>query len=242
VSIPDELQNRLKDRYERVRRLDVDVNPIEKVGLIVYSVGGQLMIDSAAVPSSLPGMPTPGNVGGSAADAGFGVGTGTIVVEPLQGTIGAPNMQAMLAQNNVIRTQNAEILESMRAQFEVLRAELLTLRRTVSRFANRPAATVTSIYSPTRIQHPVVDNALRNLNNNNDDNDLEETTTTAMVPTTIRNRFIQFEATLSACPRDLYQLWDEYEFGLQGRKAAKKFTNRERGLVKYKTVISIFIC
>ena len=39
-------------------------------------------------------------------------------------------------------------------------------------------------------------------------------------------------ATLSKNQRDLYVLWQEYEEGLGGRKAAKDFTARERGQVK----------
>ena len=35
-------------------------------------------------------------------------------------------------------------------------------------------------------------------------------------------------------PRDLHTLWQEYEFGIGGRKAAKLFTAAERGQVKYK--------
>jgi hypothetical protein len=38
-------------------------------------------------------------------------------------------------------------------------------------------------------------------------------------------------ATLSKCPRDLWMLWDKYEHGLEGRKAAKDFNNTERGKV-----------
>ena len=39
---------------------------------------------------------------------------------------------------------------------------------------------------------------------------------------------VPYEATLSNCPRSLFELWQEYEFGLQGRKAAKRLTSRER--------------
>jgi hypothetical protein len=35
--------------------------------------------------------------------------------------------------------------------------------------------------------------------------------------------------TLSPNPRDLYSLWQEYEFGIGGRKAARLFTAAERG-------------
>ena len=41
-------------------------------------------------------------------------------------------------------------------------------------------------------------------------------------------------ATLSSCPRTLHLLWNEYQFGLGNRKAAKDFTAPERGRVKHK--------
>lgn len=40
-------------------------------------------------------------------------------------------------------------------------------------------------------------------------------------------------AMLSRSPRTLHTLWNEYEFGLANRKAAKDFTAAERGQVKY---------
>ena len=41
-------------------------------------------------------------------------------------------------------------------------------------------------------------------------------------------------AKLSKCPRSLHELWKEYEFGSGGFKAAKDFTERERGADKSK--------
>jgi len=40
-------------------------------------------------------------------------------------------------------------------------------------------------------------------------------------------------ATSTPTPRSLYMLWQEYEFGVGGRKAAKEFSAAERGRVKY---------
>lgn len=39
--------------------------------------------------------------------------------------------------------------------------------------------------------------------------------------------------TLSKRPKDLYELWHEFEFGLSGSKAAKYFTSAERGANKF---------
>jgi hypothetical protein len=41
-------------------------------------------------------------------------------------------------------------------------------------------------------------------------------------------------ATLSPTPRTLYLLWDEYEQGIGGRKAARLFSRQERGRAKHK--------
>lgn len=43
-----------------------------------------------------------------------------------------------------------------------------------------------------------------------------------------------YECTLTTCPRSLFVIWQEYEFGVGGRKAAKTFSARERGRVKFK--------
>ncbi len=41
-------------------------------------------------------------------------------------------------------------------------------------------------------------------------------------------------ADLSPTPRDLYVLWDKYQFGIGGRKPARLFTRTEKGAVKHK--------
>ena len=43
-----------------------------------------------------------------------------------------------------------------------------------------------------------------------------------------------FVASLMSNPKDLYILWQEYKFGVGGRKPAQKFTASERGKVKHK--------
>ena len=39
--------------------------------------------------------------------------------------------------------------------------------------------------------------------------------------------------TLIKCPKTLAVLWQEWEFGINGRKAAKDFNSRERGNVRF---------
>ena len=51
-----------------------------------------------------------------------------------------------------------------------------------------------------------------------------------------KTQYAQYSSERALCskPRDLFQLWEEFEFGIGGRKAAKRFSTRERGRVKYK--------
>jgi len=44
----------------------------------------------------------------------------------------------------------------------------------------------------------------------------------------------RLETGLSSLPRTLYDLWDEYTVGLEGRKPAKLYTSQERGRCKHK--------
>ena len=44
---------------------------------------------------------------------------------------------------------------------------------------------------------------------------------------------VPYEFTLSKKPSSLHVLWQEYEFGIGGRKAAKEFSASERGRVKF---------
>ncbi len=55
-----------------------------------------------------------------------------------------------------------------------------------------------------------------------------------LLETVIHNQTHAPIAKLSKCPRTLHELWREYEFGIAGYKAAKDFTEKERGQDKCK--------
>jgi hypothetical protein len=67
-----------------------------------------------------------------------------------------------------------------------------------------------------------------------DDDDGDDVGGGAIVGGAVGVTPVHYVVTLSACPRNLYALWEEYEFGLNGQKPAKKFTSREIGSVLYK--------
>ena len=47
------------------------------------------------------------------------------------------------------------------------------------------------------------------------------------------NDQIPYQATLGKCPESLFVLWQEFEFGIGGRKPAKLFSTAERDKVRY---------
>jgi hypothetical protein len=49
-------------------------------------------------------------------------------------------------------------------------------------------------------------------------------------------------AVLSSTPRDLYVLWQEYQVGIGGKKAARLFSAFERGRVKHKFTCCKVVC
>jgi Transcriptional activator of glycolytic enzymes len=131
-----------------------------------------------------------------------------------------PSMQVLLAQNNALQLRMMELANMQRTQHEVVQQQFQRLNRVVARFANRPAQAVGGFFAP-RQAVPVV--ATMGGDDDSDDNSVAN-----------NNAIVRNEATLSTCAKTLFVLWEEYEYGLQGRKPAKKFNSRERGRVKHK--------
>ena len=158
----------------------------------MYNVGGQLRIDEEGNPVQV------------------GEGQHKANMNNMAGRI-----QTVMAQFAAIHQENIDLRELVMTQYDVMRDELLRLRRVVSRVANRPVM----------INHGFVNcqgAQPQGGGGGGGDKDPEDST-------------VPYEAMLSNCPRSLFELWQEYKFGLQGQKAAKRFTSQERGRrVKYK--------
>ena len=97
------------------------------------------------------------------------------------------------------------------------------MKASIRRIANRPAQRVNVFVAPQQPRQ-------QQLPAGNDDNSIDSNNNEIVGDDNI----IPFASTLCKKPRDLHQLWEEYEFGVGGRKPAKKFSTRERGRVKYK--------
>ena len=127
----------------------------------------------------------------------------------------AGGMQTVTAQFVAIRQENIDLKQLVTTQYDVMRDELLRLRQVIGRVANR-LVMVNHGFANHQGAQP------QGGGGGGGGNDDPQDST------------VPYEVTLSNCPRSLFELWQEYEFGLQGQKAAKRFTSRERGRVKYK--------
>ena len=190
--VPACLRERVVQAYEGVMQLEENINPIEKRRIVVYNVGGQLRIDEEG---------NPGHVGEGQHEANMNNMAG--------------GMQTVTAQFAAIRQENIDLKQLVTTQYDVMRDELLRLRRVIGRVANRPVM-VNHGFANHQGAQPQGGGG-----GGGGNNDPQDST-------------VPYEATLSNCPRSLFDLWQEYKFGLQGWKAAKRFKSRERGRVKYK--------
>ena len=127
----------------------------------------------------------------------------------------AGGMQTVLAQFAAIHQENIDLRELVMAQYDVMRDELLRLCQVIGRVANRPVM-INHGFDNCQGAQPQGGGG----GGGGGDDDPEDST-------------VPCEAMLSNCPRSLFELWQEYEFGLQGWKAAKRFTSQERGRVEY---------
>lgn len=203
-TIPKELRTRLRERYQVIQLLGDDVNPVERIPLTVYPANGLLQIDPIFFDD------------GENAD-----GVGVRVPRAVASTESA---EAIIAQNHALRGRLEELHNTVRLNHDALRQDILTVRRVVHRFANRPTHINNGFVR--RVENAAVGGAAVGAaisgaavvggNENNKDQP------------------VKYESTLSGNPKDLFALWEEYIYGLAGRKAAKDFSLRERGRVRYK--------
>lgn len=113
------------------------------------------------------------------------------------------NFQALYAQNTALRRDFQELRTEVQRVGERETQHFNLLNAAVRRIALQPAHRRGGNNPP--LNAAAIAN---NINNNNN-------------------------TTLSPNPRTLHVLWQEYEFGIGGRKAARLFTAAERGQVKY---------
>ena len=128
-----------------------------------------------------------------------------------------------------MRQELADSRLEYKHQLIVIRGELMRINKNIIRSINRPAHSV-------KIQH--------NSQESNQQHNNPETLAVGIVVNSapapsvfdVEMEELPTEphvvAVLSRCPRSLHDLWSKYAFGSTGVKAAKDFTNKERGTMK----------
>jgi hypothetical protein len=203
--IHEDLAARIQDMWVSAGG-DANVNPVEKIALEPRHSGDQLIL----VPLV--------NDTGDVADGGVAVASVDI-------TIGAgvdSDRDVLLAQNHLLQ----QCVEDMKNEMVSILAEhrqyMVAMNSNLRRIAIQPVGRRVLPSSPSRAGATTTTTT---------------TTTTAAGATTTTSSTTR-PAALSRSPRSLYLLWDEYEKGIANgngsyNKAAKDFTERERGAVKY---------
>ena len=198
-----------------VRALENDyvrngTNPVKKVQLVIGGNEGALVINEL--------------VEDDAEDGNDGAGqnnTGRQIGGIRGGNAGDNDIRLLVSAVKTLTRQNEELKNELHLFKSTCNTLLSQLNTSVKRIAmipsarRRPATMVNgsssteggSTLSPRT-------SAATTTDNNND-------TTTP------------YQLTLCRCPKSLHVLWQEYEFGVGGRKAAKLFTANERGRVKF---------
>ena len=203
--LPGELRNRICTAYQNICQLEPGENPVKKVLLVITGEDAEVHIDEVFDDNDQP----PANNNNNNNE-----------IQPQD-----PQMAANLQPNNNLNTrgiQNANF-RALYAQNTALRREVQELRTEVQRVGERETQHFGILNTSIRrialqpVQRPRNNNNNANGNNNNNNN----------------NNNNHNAATLSPNPRTLHVLWQEYEFGIGGRKAARLFTAAERGRVKY---------
>ena len=136
--------------------------------------------------------------------------------------------QIRLLLNNVkqLTRQNVELKNELHIFKHTCTTLLEQLNTSVRRVAMNP-----SIRSHGRLRGgPSTPSSNRSNNNTiiNIDGTISNTSSPTST-TTANEEQVPYESTLVKCPKSLYVLWNEWEFGIGGRKAAKMFSSRERG-------------
>lgn len=202
--VPDELLKRVTSSYERIKLLDTDDNAIKKVGLVVVGNEGQLFIDLLPCDQD---EADPDHRGADVSTANY------------RRRRESAELQAVFSQLAAIRRQN----EMLQSELELTRSSVIQKLKKMSQ-------------SVHRLSIPVQFSNLNNNNNNNATNSNTQNNSSHNFFTglnQVQRKRKYMNAKLCRNPKSLYILWQEFEFGIGGRKPAKAFTRAERGASRF---------
>ena len=238
---------RVKENVARLtsRVLNVGVNPVEKVALLISGDNDALVItelnndneQNGAYDNNNDGVDENGNVV-TARDVARQTNRGFLNEDR-----GLENkVRVLMTTVNNLRRQNDELKNEIVSFKQSNQTMMKQMNSSIKRLTMLPVSRVTGFTSSTttttsRIDVASVNNSRSRMTQHgggdeqggiNDgilmgDGDGIEAT----------NETNSFHTTLCKCPRSLYVLWQEYQFGIGGRKPARLFNSAERGKVKF---------
>jgi len=209
IPIPLALKNRVRQAYKAIQdpnNLPGDQNPVEKHHIVIVNDNGTLLINKAGQLTNLSNPPN---------DAIHGMTVLQLEQELRNVTSQLTELMCTINQLQASGQQNEAAWQQMAA----LNRKVGQMNTAIQRFAAFPV-----VHLPAQQQQLDVVAAPDHNGNNMDDN-VDGNNGAAATP-------IPFECTLSQKPQNLYELRQEYEYGIGSRKATKYFTSHERGWVK----------
>jgi HEPN domain-containing protein len=209
--VPNDLRNRIRDAYAVIRQLEPAENPVAKILLVVTGEDAEVYIDEVFNPDEQP-PPPPG-------DNNMDHPNPPNLPNNINNTRGLAhaNFQALYSQNVALRREVQELRAELQSLAERETQRFGILNTSIRRIALQPVRFARNNGNANN----EANNNEANNNNNNANNLIDD------------NNEMDNNATLSPNPRTLFVLWQEYEFGIAGRKAARLFTAQERGRAKY---------
>lgn len=199
LTVPVTLSTRIRSAYERVRILPPNINPVQKVPLTIYRVNDALCMDSTV----------------NARDVRQQRGNEEL------GVLGGGDDGNTNEHFDAILIQQQQLLNKLEVQAAEIKQQIDDVKKEVSSSFKVINLNLNRIL----IQAPR--QATRQQNNAITENQQLDEASAVVDNAAAAQR--QLLATLSPCPRNLFDLWKEYTHGIGGRKAAKNFTLVERG-------------
>ena len=229
--LDNELVQRVKEQVERVagRLLATGVNPVRKVPLIISGSDGALIISEFVDYEEQEGGNNSEEENNNDRDDGNRGGGASSRRIIRGGGMNTNNADQSVSDSLAIMTS---ALNSMRRQNDDMKNQILVLKETNSAMMMQMNASIRRL---AMLPVSRVINTSTNVSTSQIIRDENEVYVLDAADNATRGRRgpIAYGSTLCKCPTSLFILWQEYEFGVGGRKPAKNFNAQERGRVKF---------
>lgn len=220
------IRMRVRQEYQRIRVLEADVNPVERVSLIITGYESEVHIDEIVGLEDLIDAASQDGEQQGTNDTGASGATRRASNNNARSVLSSSveHFRALYSQSMAMRRELQQLRSNIEEFRDSNREYMSRMNTNISRIAIQPGRALGFRGAVAAVAAGGATAA--GVNNNGGEN------TAVLVPPAAQH--LPFAAVLTRTPRDLHILWMEYEFGIGGRKAARLFTPAERGACKYK--------